>query len=181
MPEVSEAAAIIAAQTELPRAWWHGCWLEPGHRLLDRSGRSVCRGGACPFVYIDDGWLDGGLAPRRLQDRAWLPATLAIPPDRIVFTRMAGDDSDLRHRITNQSEECPQGEFLLHAIAGCTIAAWWDRAQGDTRGACNSCLIVEGARSADEMLDLFPRLFPKQAARLAAAGVALRFLRWAVP
>jgi hypothetical protein len=163
-----------------PRAWWHGCWLESGHYLHDRSGDSG-RAVVCPVrAGRDDAyWLDGGLAPRRVQPGVWLQ--LAVPDDGVVFTRMAGNEDGLRQRIERSSGECDQGEFLLHAVAGCTIAAWWDRTQGDTRPACNSCLIVDGGHSANEMLELFPRLFPVQAARLVAAGVALRFLRWGQP
>lgn len=167
---------------DLPRAWWHGCWLKPGHYLFDRRGRSDPGMDPCPLGRGSDVfWLDGGVAPRRATPRARLP--FEIPADRMVYRRMAGDDGDPRWRIERESEEAAQGEFLLHAIAGCTVAAWWDRTQGDTRGACNSCLIVEnppgGAWCANEMLELFPRLFPRQAERLAAAGVSLRFLRWA--
>lgn len=172
---------MVRAVSELPRAWWHGCWLNPGHYLFAPEGRSP-RAGECPAKrdFWDAQWFDGGLAPRLLSPRAWLPEAFSIPVDRIVFTRMSGEDRDLRQRLEGRSEECPQGEFLLHAIAGCTVAAWWDRTQGDTRSACNSCLIVEGAHSANEMLALFLQLFPRQAKRLAAAGVALRFLRWAL-
>ena len=178
----TELEVPTPAAGELPRAWWYGCWLEPGHYLFDRSGRHDRGMDPCPLRRgtFSTGWLDGGLTPRRLRHRAWLPnAPFAIPDDRIVFERMAGDDRNLGHRIKIESEECPQGDFLLHAIGGCTIAAWWDRTQGDERSACNSCLIVEGAHSADEMLELFPRLFPRQAERLAQSGVQLRFLRWA--
>lgn len=171
----------MTGESDLPRAWWHGCWLEPGHHLFGRGGRYSPKD--CPLrTATDDAyWLDGGLAPRRLSSRARLPsALLTIPEDRIVFTRLAGDDRELRLRIEGRSEECAQGEFLLHAIAGCTVAAWWDRTQGDTRSACNSCLIVEGVGWISQvMLNLFPRLFPAQAGRLAAAGVQLHFLRWA--
>ena len=167
-----------------PLAWWHGCWLDPGHYLFDRRGITGQRMDPCPVrrCYGDAAWLDGGLAPRRAAPRARLP--FEIPADRIVYRRMGGEDRDLRWRIDAESEECPQGEFLLHAIAGCTIAAWWDRTQGDKRGACNSCLIVENRPGqgwcANEMIALFPRLFPAQAGLLAAAGVVLRFLRWAL-
>jgi hypothetical protein len=172
-----------------PRVWWHGCWLKPGHYLFDRRGDDGRSMEPCPVrpsgsIY-EAPWLDAGLAPRRARARSWTRLPIEIPADQIVFSRMAGDDRDLRQRVESASEECPQGEFLLHTIAGCTVAAWWDRTQGDTRGACNSCLIVENRPdrgwSASEMLDLFPRLFPVQAARLAAAGVTLRFLRWASP
>ncbi len=172
-----------------PRAWWHGCWLEPGHYLFDRrgnSGRRIVE--ACPLGRdsMDAPWLDGGLAPRRVRPGARSPVDPL--PGGIVCTRMGGErngDRDVRAQIERCSDEGAQGEFLLHAINGCTIAAWWDRTQGDTRGACNSCLIVENevgrgsCWSANEMLELFPRLFPVQAERLAMAGVTLRFLRWA--
>lgn len=94
-----------------------------------------------------------------------------------MFTRLAADDRALRSRIERASDEASQGEFLLHAINGCTIAAWWDRTQGDDRAASNSCLFVEGAWNAAEMLKWFPKLFPLQAERLAAAGVELRYLQ----
>jgi hypothetical protein len=162
--------------TSNPRAWWHGCWLKPGHYLFDRRGNSGNSMDPCPVRSgLDEAyWLDGGLAPRMLR----IGARVKVMADRIAFTRMACNDRDLRYLIELHSDECPQGEFLLHAIAGCTIAAWWDRTQGDTRGACNSCLIVEGGHGANQMLALFPRLFPVQAGRLAKAGVTLRFLRW---
>lgn len=161
-----------------PRAWWHGCWLTSGHFLFDRNGNWPTRG-ACPLE--GEVSLDGGLAPRLLRQGARSPVP-PLPGD-IVFERMAGGDVALAHRIKAASTEAPQGEFLLHAIAGCTVAAWWDRTQGDTRSACNSCVIVENRPGsgwcASEVLDLFPRLFPKQAAQLATASVTLRFLQWA--
>jgi hypothetical protein len=52
--------------------------------------------------------------------------------------------------------------------------AWWDRTQGDERGACNSVLIVEGDRTTEEMLALWPQCFPLQAANLERAGAQLR-------
>ena len=169
-----------SATTADPRAWWHGCWLEPGHYLFDRRAGRGRAGDQCPLRpsgRLDEAyWLDGGLAPRRVRHGARL--RIEVPSDGVVFTRMAGEDRTLASSIELRSGEAPQGEFLLHAVAGCTVAAWWDRTQGDTRGACNSCLIVEGNHCANEMLALFPCLFPKQAGRLSAAGVALRFLRW---
>lgn len=169
--------------TDLPRVWWHGCWLEPGHYLHDVNGRSGPGMIACPLCptrsLSQAPYLDGGLAPRRLRDRYYLPLAFAKPTDGIVYTRQGGVDWKERYEVERVSDECPQGDFLLHAIAGCTIAAWWDRTQGDERGACNSCLIVEGDHEASAMVEMFPRLFPRQAKRLAEAGVVLRFLRWA--
>lgn len=168
--------------TDLPRAWWHGCWGEPGHYLHDvngRSGRNMIPCALRPTGSIYEApYLDGGLAPRRLRDR-YPPLTFSIPDDRIVYSMQGGGKWKQRDEVERVSDECPQGEFLLHSISGCTIAAWWDRTQGDKRGACNSCLIVDGNHNASAMMELFPRLFPRQAKRLADAGVELRFLRLA--
>lgn len=167
-----------------PRAWWHGCWLEAGHYLHDVDGRNDRRMIRCPLQptgsMYDAPYLDGGLAPRRLRDRFYPRLPFPAPDDRIVYTLQGGAAWEQRYGVERASDECPQGEFLLHAVAGCTIAAWWDRTQGDERGACNSCLIVEGDHEDSAMLALFPQLFPRQATRLAAAGVELRFLRWGV-
>ena len=78
-------------------------------------------------------WLDGGLAPRRVQPAARL--RIEAPCHRIVFRRMAADRELAKpHR---------------------------------------------GVATARPRSTLFPRLFPRQAPRLAAVGVTLRFLRWA--
>lgn len=168
---------------DLPRAWWHGCWLRPGHYLFDRNGRSDSGMEPCPLGrgVFEVGWLDGSLAPRRVRAGARPP--LEPLSGGVVYRRMGRNVATLRQSLERCSDEAPQGEFLLHAIGGCTIAAWWDRTQGDERGACNSCLILENPPGsgwcAKDLLALFPRLFPVQAARLASAGVQLKFLRWA--
>lgn len=126
-------------------------------------------------------YLDGGLAPLRMRDRYYPSLPFPAPDDRIVYTLQGGTDWKQRYEVERVSEECPQGQFLLHDIRGCTIAAWWDRTQGDERGACNSCLIIEGGHNASAMMALFQRLFPCQAKRLADAGVELKFLRWGSP
>lgn len=152
-----------------PIAWWHGCWLAPGHFLFNQGGDYARTG---PFADYGNSWsLDGGYAPRRLLRRGGI--TIPVHDDGIIFTMMGGADQDLRHRFANQSEELPQGRFLRHEVSGCTLLAWWDRTQGDTRGACNSVFIVDGRHHVDDMLRMFPERFPKQAKRLSDAGVQL--------
>lgn len=162
--------------TTEPRAWWYGCWLEAGHFLFDRNGCRIGRtvSSICPIVGMH--WIDGGLAPRRVPDG--IDLGIMVPQDGVVFSRMRAESYGHSDGIERRSYEADQGEVLLHSIRGCTIAAWWDRTQGDTRPGSNSCFIVEGNCTETEMLDLFPRLFPTQANRLKSAGVVLRILRW---
>lgn len=153
---------LITRITEDTKAWWFGCWLDSGHYFFDQHGRGVDED-----RLIGVGWpsLDGNYAPRR--DSA----------GRIIHTGVHLAVEDRRH-VTHRSEECPQGQFLVHNRMfknGCfTIMSWWDRTQGDTRGACNSTYIVDvPVASVDDLLAWFPKHFPKQAERLAQAGVQL--------
>lgn len=162
--------------SQIPRCWWFGCWLQAGHHLVGRDGRWESAKD-CPF-YRTDGQLDGNYAPRR-----WMKTRLPPMPihaDGIVFARMS-DDADIRRTITYNSEELAQGYFLRHEVLGCTLISWWDRTQGDLRGACNSTFIVGGFHHVDDMLRWFPEAFPKQAQRLADAGVRLVCVNTGVP
>jgi len=110
-----------------PKVWWHGCWGEPGHYLYDVNGRSgrgmiPCQIRPTGSIY-EAPYLDGGLAPRRLRDRYYPPLPFPEPADRIVWARLGGDSWQQRYEIESVSDECPQGEFLVHAIGECTIAA----------------------------------------------------------
>lgn len=141
--------------TEQTRSWWHGCWLDSGHHLFTRNGKSVYD--ALPF---NEARLDSGYAPRKVD--ATYKIDYAIRWDR-----------ENKRRLDYVSEELPQGQFLRHVIDGFTILSWWDRTQGDTRGGCNSCYVVEGEHTSEQMLKWFPKHFPKQAAQLEAAGIRL--------
>lgn len=87
---------------------------------------------------------------------------------------MQEQNPEERRRLRDYGAECPQGAFLIHRYRGHTLMAWWDRNQGDTRGACNSVFIVEGGHTAGTMLALWPQCFPLQAANLDRAGMQLR-------
>ena len=158
LPRMGEPTRI----DETTQVWWHGCWGEPGHFLFSRSGRSVRYEDAPPCAW-HGWWLDSGWAPRRRGD------------GRVTFACSGANDQEKRD-ISYRTEECDQGEFLVHRVLNgqYTIMAWWDRTQGDSRGACNSCYIVQGVPSVDDLLAWFPKHFPMQAKRLADAGVTLR-------
>lgn len=95
-----------------------------------------------------------------------------VHDDGIVFS-MLGKSREDRQRITYNSDELPQGRFLRHEVNDCTLISWWDRTQGDTRGACNSTFIVAGAHHVNEMLHWLPEALPLQIKRLADARISL--------
>lgn len=145
--------------------YFFGVWDQPGHFLRGPGGR-FARDDS-PIVYFEgvdrsDGeprrgrrHLDGSLAPRRSRRSG------------IVSCSAAGLDP-------YASDECPQGEFLRHDLSnGFTAIQWWDRTQGDGRGACNSTVLARGKFTSEEMLAMFAEHFPSRKARLDAAGVAL--------
>lgn len=113
----------------------------------------------CP-LYHHHG-LDTGYAPRRHRRTG-----------AIVYMYQCGGFDKARSDLFYASEELLQGQFLRHYFPGkdVTFLAWWDRAQGDTRGNCNSCFIVKGNHTTAEMLEAFPKRFPLQAACIERGG-----------
>jgi hypothetical protein len=72
-----------------------------------------------------------------------------------------------------QSEEYQQGQFLRHELLGFTALQWFDRCQGDIRGACNSTILLEGVHTSEEMLAALAEHFPHVLENLKRAGVEL--------
>ncbi len=137
--------------------WWHGCWLTSGHHLSDPRGYVDDR--ATPLAGLCAG-LDTGYAPRRHKRTG-----------SIVYIRQCGGFDEARRALFYASDELPQGQFLRHYFGrDLTVLAWWDRAQGDTRGNCNSCFIVQGDHTSTEMLEWFPRRFSLQARCMKEGG-----------
>lgn len=157
LPEIGDTLAITAST----KAWWHGCWDEAVHYLYGSSGRAVMRNDTPAFAQPGT-WLDGGWAPRRTSN------------GDITFAATGATDDD-RRKIDYGTSECPQGLFLYHRLLGgrYSMIAFWDRTHGDKRDACNSCYIVEGTASVEDMLAWFPKHFPLQAKHLEEAGVKL--------
>ena len=136
-----------------PSCYYFGCWGRAGHYLHDPSGHTQHRAGL-EFYESGDGRLqhiDGTLAPRRSSSG-----------------KLCWGEQE------RYSEECPQGEFLIHHLStGYTAMAWWDRNQGDERGACNSVLLLKGEHSAAEMLAALEQHFPRVLDNLRTADVQL--------
>lgn len=128
--------------------YFFGCWNGAGHFLYLPGGvrassyDPVCRYGPTKIH------IDGMLAPRKLKDGT------------VVWVGMREDRHD-RDWLERNSREYPQGHFLRHELdTGYSIIQWWDRCQGDTRGACNSSIIAKGRRSSLELVELATQHFP---------------------
>lgn len=146
------------------RCLFFGCWNKAGHFLFVPGGRSAYSAGlGTQFEYYGDHvHLDGTLAPRRYKRGGGL-----------CWVGM-GATKDARDRIGYDSEECSQGQFLRHELdTGVTAIQWWDRCQGDSRGACNSTVLLEGRHSSAEMLAALFAHFPHVVVNLERAAVAL--------
>jgi hypothetical protein len=147
-----------------PRCLFFGCWNQAGHYLFVPGGRSAYSAGLRErFEYYGDRvHLDGTLAPRRHKYT-----------EQLCWSGQ-GATPEQQQRITYDSDEYPQGQFLRHVLStGFTAIQWWDRTQGDTRGACNSTILLEGEHTDEEMLAALRENFPHVLANLDAAGIKL--------
>jgi hypothetical protein len=143
------------------KCFYFGCWNQAGHFLFLPGGRSAREERLEMYGGAQHIHLDGSLAPRITRDGA-------------IIWKGAGQTREIRDRLDYSSEEAPQGQYLLHVLdTGYTAIQWWDRCQGDTRGACNSTVLLEGTHTADEMIAALHEHFPHVAANLAKAGVEL--------
>lgn len=147
----------------MAECFYFGCWNQPGHYIRSAPGqRDLSYDERQKVVYYNgDIHIDGSLAPRRDQ--------------RTGEFRWEGQrqQRDAQGRMIHTSE-CQQGQFLLHVLDnGYTAIQWWDRCQGDKRGACNSTILLEGEHSADEMLAALHQHFPHVVENLKRAGVDL--------
>jgi len=143
------------------RCFYFGCWNnKPGHYLRAADGHPY--GGKDLLEYYDGRrHIDGTLAPRRTDD------------GDLCWSGQGAKLEDCQ-RITFRSIEYPQGQFLLHHLDnGFTAIQWWDRTQGDGRGACNSTILLEGRHTADEMLAALEQYFPSVLQNLTKAGIKL--------
>ncbi|KKM96316.1 hypothetical protein LCGC14_1179310 [marine sediment metagenome] len=150
--------------------FYFGCWNRPGH-YLHRPGGASCRDyqEEQRLTHFGKGdhrhHLDGTLAPRksnRTGKLCWI----------------GQDDKDDSDHIRYRSEEYPEGQFLIHHLDnGFTAMQWWDRNQGDTRGACNSTILLKGEHAGGDMLMALHEHFPHVAENLKKAGIALDEVR----
>jgi hypothetical protein len=143
-----------------PRCFYFGCWNRPGHYLHAPGGHVSWQEQVTLF---GNGFhLDGTLAPRKNS------------AGQVFWVALAKDDDNNRERFRYAGSECPQGQFLCHVLDnGFTAIQWWDRCQGDTRGACNSTILLEGEHTAEEMIAALEEHFPHVLANLKRGGVEL--------
>jgi hypothetical protein len=144
--------------------FYFGCWNQAGHYLHLPGGYAPIglarhsRGGYA-IEWVGNSHLDSGLAPQQTRDLG------------IVFHAQGAAAEEA---IRRSGQECPQGQFLRHVLpSGYTAIAWWDRTQGDTRGACNSTILLEGEHTSEVMLAALAEHFPSVLANLKRAGVEL--------
>jgi hypothetical protein len=150
------------------KCFYFGCWNRAGHYLNLPGGQSAHeRAHVLVEYYGHRVHIDGTLAPRKntRHSRGDFGA---------LCWQGQGITPEERSRIGYDSEEYPQGQFLLHVLDnGYTAIQWWDRCQGDTRGACNSTILLEGTHTADEMVAALHEHFPSVLENLRKGGVSL--------
>lgn len=137
---------------------YFGVWNQPGHYMHLPGGRTRHYH---PAEHHASYHIDGSLAPRE------------TTPGTITFVSAARGTVE-RQRIQYCSEELPQGAFLLHKLDnGYTAIQWWDRSQGDRRGASNSTFLWRGDHSAEEMVAALAVQFPSVMRNLQSAAIEL--------
>lgn len=155
------------------KVFFFGCWNEAGHFLRGPGGPS--RSGEGPEVYGElKTHLDGTLAPRKHSRSG-----------ELCFGGQGKTQNEVRE-FDYYAHEVPQGQFFLHVLAKTypywgereelgtyTAIQWWDRVQGDSRGACNSTILREGVHTSVEMLETLAMDFPHVLVNLTKAGITL--------
>lgn len=140
------------------RVYYFGCWNQAGHYMFGPHGGFVHSSEyrALECYGADRRHIDGTLAPRRGRD------------GKIFWA------GQLKGHRWPEGAECPQGQCLVHQLDnGFTYMQWWDRNQGDKRGACNSTVLLEGKHDFETMVRALRAHFPTVAANLDKAGIKL--------
>ncbi len=151
------------------RCFYMGSWNGPGMYLFGPGGRRPTDDRTHALEYYRKGevHLDSTLAPRERR------AVYGRPGGQLLWTGSGATHED-RRRLHWDSDERPQGEFFRHELdTGFTAVSWWDRSQGDSRGAINSTILLEGVRTTEEVLDAGRVGFPRVFSCLERAGIRL--------
>ena len=147
--------------SDSPRSYFYGCWNGPGHFMF-RGNTSRDPQEENRLHYFDDYvHLDSNLAPRH------------HPRMGLIWCGQFKTREE-RQRMQYASEEYPQGKFMRHYLStGFTALQWWDRCQGDSRGNCNSTILLEGRREVSQVLGALEKYFPHVIRNLDSHGVKL--------
>jgi hypothetical protein len=148
---------------EMPTAkcFYFGSLKGDGHCLYAPDGRKFWND---LLLQIGEAHIDGALAPRRVRigSRSYYKRE---DPSSVVCWTLQGETREDRDRLEHDSAECPQGQFLLHALHnGFTAVAWWDQCQGDTRPGSNSVILLRDIHTRAETAiavgkEHFPQVF----------------------
>lgn len=148
-----------------------GCWNDAGHYLFAPGGQTAFRvfgsvmDDRAQYYGKERRHLDGTLAPRRFQRTGGL-------------TWVGEHPKDDYYRIQSKTDEYPQGQFLRHQLDnGFSAISWWDRCHGDTRGGCNSTVLLEGTHSSADLLVALRANFPHVLENLERGGPDIERLR----
>lgn len=145
--------------------YYFGCWNEAGHYLFAPHRAFIPSAEDRLVAFFNKGTrhIDGTLAPRKL-NRSGI----------IVWSGYYEKNSEEYRQAQYYAEECPQGQFLRHALDnGFTAVQWWDRNQGDRRGACNSTILLRGDHTSTKVLEAGRMGFPHVFENLERAKVEL--------
>lgn len=143
------------------RIFYFGCWNQAGHYFFGPHGSFVHH-----MEYRDVEYYNGRGGQRHLD--ATLAPRITARTNKIDWSGNHKDEFEYR------SKECPQGQCLVHHLEnGFTAMQWWDRTQGDTRGACNSTILLEGKHDFAACVAALREHFPTVVANLEKAGVRL--------
>lgn len=131
--------------TTEPKIYFYGCLNGHGHFLFRAGVSGYLRAPLVERYGPDQRHIDGSLAPR-------------------VYDRASG----------RLGQEAAQGLYTIaHLDNGYTAMAWWDRTHGETRFGSNSIVLMEGERTAEELVAALKAHWPKVLEDMAKAGVAL--------
>jgi hypothetical protein len=157
----------MKTREKIPTCLYFGSLKGDGHCLYGHDGFSFWNG---DVARPGGTHIDGSLAPRKVRVGSKSYYNLE-KPSQLIWTSMPEGD---HARLEGDSEECPQGQFLLHILTdGFTAIQWWGRCQGDTRPGSNSTLLLSGIHSAEEVIAAGKRHFPKVFERLEMNHVQL--------
>ncbi len=150
------------------RCLYMGSWGGPGMYLWVPGGRHAPEGlHLIEYYRKRELHLDSTLAPRLMKPM------YGRPGGRLIWEGQ-GLTREERQHLHYSSEECPQGQFLRHELDnGFTAVSWWDRTQGDARGAINSTVLLEGVRTSEEVLAAGRASFPIVFENLRKSGIEL--------
>jgi hypothetical protein len=156
-------------QLPASKCFYFGCLRTEGHFLYTPEGNTFWND---TLDHVGDAHIDGALAPRKV--RVGSKSYYKLEQPSAPIAALSGEDREHRYQLNHDSNECPQGQFLLHMLPnGFSAISWWDQCQGDSRPGSSSTIFLSGIHSAKEVLAAGKEFFPQVFERLEKKGVTL--------